>query len=175
MVCSGFGFGHHKFLNDFIKKEKCKKLMEIGVGNGNNAKSMVETAKKNYPINEIEYYGFDTFEDKFRFENVKEKLSKTGCNNELYKGNSEDTLPKKIEWLPKIDIIFIDGGKSYKTTLSDWKYSSKLMHEQTGVFIHNYGMYSGVKKAVNKISEKKFTINILNPPNDCTTAFIRKK
>jgi hypothetical protein len=39
----------------------CRKIMEIGVYNGENAVSMVETAIQIFPPQEVEYYGFDFF------------------------------------------------------------------------------------------------------------------
>lgn len=31
------GYGHHDFLNEHIRENGCKKIMEVGVDNGDNA------------------------------------------------------------------------------------------------------------------------------------------
>jgi hypothetical protein len=61
MRSSRSGYGPHSFLNDYISKNKCKKIMEIGVADGENARTMVMVALRNFSPEEVEYYGFDFF------------------------------------------------------------------------------------------------------------------
>lgn len=135
-------YGSHSFLNDYIRKNNCKRIMEIGVLNGENARTMVEVAIQNFPLEEVEYYGFDFFSG-YESHEVGRKLRKIGCKFKLFKGDTVDTLPQAVKILPKMDLIFIDGGKSYTEAKSDWKYSKTLMHDGTVVFVHNYD-FSGV-------------------------------
>jgi hypothetical protein len=51
------------------------RIMEIGTYDGEHAKQTIETAKKLFPANEVEYYGFDLFE-LFDEHKLKEELSK---------------------------------------------------------------------------------------------------
>jgi hypothetical protein len=62
-------------LLEIIDRYKCRRIMEIGTYDGEHAKQMIETAKKHFPANEVEYYGFDLFEllDEHK---LKEELSK---------------------------------------------------------------------------------------------------
>lgn len=147
--------------------------MEIGVLNGENAVTMVRKAIHNFPPEKVEYYGFDYFPD-YRFRIIEKILEETGCKFKLFKGDTFDTLPKVVDDLPKMDLIFIDGSKSFSTARSDWENSKKLMHEKTGVFVHNYD-YSGVRQMVDNISREKFSVKLIRPPSDCETAFIKKK
>jgi len=71
-------YGSHSYLNEYISEKKCKRILEIGVYNGENAKSMVETAIQNVPPQEVEYYGFDFF-SYHSSDLVGRKLGKTGC------------------------------------------------------------------------------------------------
>ena len=168
-----FGYGSHAYLNEYIYTKGCKRILEIGVYNGENAKMMVETALQNASPNEVEYYGFDFFWHS-RIQEVREKLSKTGCNITLVKGNTENTLPKTVRTLPKMDLIFIDGGKSYREAKSDWEHSKTLMHDGTAVFVHNY-YFSGVRKMVDNISRDEYQVKIIHTPYDSDTALINKK
>ena len=93
-------YGSHSFLNEYIRENTCKRIMEIGVYNGENARTMVETAIRNVRPSEVEYYGFDFFMDT-RFREVRQKLEKTGCKFKLFKGDTFDTLPKVVTTLPK--------------------------------------------------------------------------
>jgi len=147
--------------------------MEIGVLNGENAKTMIEVAVRKVSPEEIEYFGFDFFDD-FKFQQVRQKLEKTGCKFQLFKGDTTYTLPEVVKTLPKMDLIFIDGGKSYAEAKNDWEHSETLMHNETAVFIHNY-YFSGVKRMVDNISREKYRVEIIHPPNDSDTALVKKK
>jgi len=54
-------YGSHSYLNEYITERHCRKIMEIGVYNSENAVSMVETAIQIFPPQEVEYCGFDFF------------------------------------------------------------------------------------------------------------------
>jgi predicted O-methyltransferase YrrM len=147
--------------------------MEIGVLDGENAKTMIEVAIKNSSIRNVEYYGFDFF-DGSSYEQVSRKLEKTGCKFKLFKGDTMETLPKVAKSLPKMDLIFIDGGKSYAEAKSDWEWSKTLMHYETAVFIHNYN-FSGVKRVVDEIPREKFNVEIIHPLDEPDTALVKRK
>jgi hypothetical protein len=55
--------------------------MEIGIADGENARTMVMVASRKFPAKEVEYYGFETFggKDDSQIKQVKQKLEKTGC------------------------------------------------------------------------------------------------
>ena len=147
--------------------------MEIGVLNGENARTMVEVAIQNFPPEEVEYYGFDFFSG-YESHEVGRKLRKIGCKFKLFKGDTVDTLPQAVKILPKMDLIFIDGGKSYAEAKSDWEYSKMLMHDETVVFVHNYD-FSGVRRAVDTISREEYQVKIIHAPFDADTALVKKK
>jgi len=176
MRSSRLGYGSHSFLNEYISEHECKKIMEIGVADGGNARTMVMVAIRNFSPKEVEYYGFDLFggDDDSRMKQVMQKLKDTGCKFKLFKGDSAETLPKKVENLPKMDLIFIDGGHSYATVKSDWENSRFLMHDETAVFFHNYDS-SGPKGVVDSISREEYQVKIIHSSSDYDTAFVKKK
>jgi len=147
--------------------------MEIGVADGENARNMVRVAMQNFLPEEVEYYGFDLLEGN-RMEQVREKLEETGCKFKLFKGDSVKTLPKVVKNLPKMDLIFIDGGHSYTTVKNDWENSKTLMHDETAVFFHNYD-FSGPKRVVDSISREEYQVEIIHPPSDCDTALVQNR
>jgi predicted O-methyltransferase YrrM len=166
-------YGSHSYLNEYICEKKCRKILEIGVYNGENAKSMVETATQNVHPQEVEYYGFDFF-SYYSSDIIGRKLEKTGCKFRLFAGNTLDTLPEAVKSLPKMDLIFIDGDKSFTVAMSDWENSKFLMHDETGIFIHNTGFY-GVRGMVEKISRDEYQVKIFHAPSEGKVALIRKK
>ena len=146
--------------------------MEIGVLNGENAKAMVEVAIENLPPEEVEYYGFDFFSN-YSLKQIEKKLEETGCKFKLFKGDTADTLPRSVKDLPQMDLIFIDGGKSYSEAYNDWTCSRLLMHDKTAVFVHNYD-FSRVQKMVDEIPKDKYRVEIIHTPNDEDTAVIKE-
>jgi predicted O-methyltransferase YrrM len=147
--------------------------MEIGVYNGENALSMMKAAIKVHPVKETEYYGFDFF-NYFPVEQISRKLDSLGCNYRLFKGNTLETFPEAVKSLPYMDMIFIDGGKSFEIAYNDWDCSSRLMHSFTGVFIYNVG-FSGVRRMVDNISRKFYLVEIFSPESEGKVALIKRK
>ncbi len=166
-------YGSHIFLNEYIAQYKCRRIMEIGVYNAENAESMIKTASKNHPPEEIEYYGFDFFHN-YNKEKIAQKLARLGCKYKIYQGDTMNTVPEAAKKLPKMDLIFIDGGKSYNEAWSDWSASSKLMHKDTGVFVHNVG-FSGVGKMVDNIPRDTYIVDTFYAPSEGRVAIIKKK
>lgn len=166
-------YGQHKYLNEFIRENSCRKIMEIGVYNGENARNMVKAAAENTPPDEVTYYGFDYFSH-HSAARVGRKLEETGCRYTLIEGATLETLPEAVETLPRMDVIFIDGGKSFREAMSDWIHSAKLMHDGTGVFVHNVG-FSGVGRMIDIISRDEYRVKIFYAPAEGSVALIKKK
>lgn len=165
--------GSHSFLNEYIRKNNCKRIMEIGVFNGENAKTMVEAAAEKSPLHEVEYYGFDVFGGDL-FRQARQKLERTGSRFRLFEGNTLHTLPEIVNSLPKMDLIFIDGGKSYAVIKNDWDNSKTLMHDGTAVFVHNYEL-PGVRRMVDGIPKNEYWVKIIHLQSEPETIIIRKK
>jgi len=176
MRSSRLGYGSHSFLNEYIRRNKCKRIMEIGVADGENARNMVGVAIRNFSPEEVEYYGFDLFswDGDSRMEQVRQRLKDTRCKFKLFKGDSVKTLSEAVKTLPKMDLIFIDGGHSYATVRSDWENSKSLVHNGTAVFFHNYD-FSGPKRVVDNISREEYQVKIIHLLSDCDTALVKKK
>jgi len=166
-------YGSHSYLNEYISENKCRRIMEIGVYNGENAVNIVEAAVSNFPPREVEYYGFDFF-SYYSTREIGQKLEKTNCTFKLFEGNTLDTLPEAVKVLPKMDLIFIDGGKSFKVAESDWRNSRSLMHAETAIFVHNAG-FPGVRRMIENISKEKYQVKIFHAPTEGLVALIRKK
>ncbi len=166
-------YGSHSYLDEYIFEHKCRKIMEIGVYNGDNARSMIEAAIQNVSPHEVEYYGFDFF-SYYSSRQVGRKLEETGCKYKLYEGNTLDMLPRVVKSLPLMDLIFIDGGKSYAEAVSDWENSSLLMYDVTGVFVHNVD-FSGVRRMVEGVSRDDYRVDIFYAQSEGSVVLIRKK
>jgi len=167
----------HLFLA--IEANKARRIMEIGTWNGKRALQMIKTAQKFHSAQEIEYYGFDLFEQMTskvfseelskqppKQEEVKKLLTDSGAQIKLFQGFTKDTLPRLLSELPKMDFIFIDGGHAIETIQNDWDCASQLMHDQAIVIFDDY--YEdrddiGCKPVVEKIDPEAYQVEILKP------------
>lgn len=167
-------YGSHPYLNEYIRKNNCRKILEIGVCTGENAVGMAETAMENAADpQEVEYYGFDLFWDSSS-DRVGRKLEKLGCKFELFEGNTLETLPIAVASLPKMDLIFIDGGKSLKEAMSDWENSELLLHDRTGVFVHNAD-FAGVRRMLDQVSRDRYQVEIFRVPSEGRVALVTRR
>lgn len=122
-----------------------KKIMEIGVRDGKTAEKLIKIAKRYHDPSEIEYHGFDLFEnpppEEFDYSFPKTKatvykcLAPLGVLVLLYEGNTHDTLPRALPALPGMDLIFIDGGHSLMTIYSDFHLASLCLSHLGGVIV----------------------------------------
>jgi len=166
-------YGSHKYLIKFIKENRCSRIMEIGVYNGDNARNMVRAAVENAPPHEIEYYGFDFFYY-YSADRVGRRLDETGCRYTLFEGDTVETLAEAVKTLPEMDVIFIDGGKSYREAKSDWMHSAQLMHSGTGIYVHNIS-FPGVGKMVDEVPRDRYLVETFYAPTEGSVALIKKK
>ncbi len=169
------GAKRYAYLSEYITKYKCRRILEIGVWDGDHAHDMILAAKKIHST-AVEYYGFDLFEDLTRvihssevakkppsLQMVLKKLQKTRCHIHLVKGDSTVTLPRHVSSLQAMDFIFIDGGHSLATIESDWKYCSQLMKDHTIVIFDDYWnrIDAGCKPLIDSLDRTKFIVELL--------------
>jgi hypothetical protein len=171
------------------KKSKPFRVLEIGCGDAIRGRQIADRAVK-FGHKTIEYFGFDLFESvcsehiysealaPFRIielETVKSLIAKNSKVSviKLFKGDSKVTLPANIKDLPKMNVIFVNGGHSLPTIQSDIEYALKLAGEKTEVVIDNYypGDYTkGCAFAVdNDLSKRpELTVQVM-PQEDVQT------
>lgn len=101
---------------------------------------------------------------------LREKEGKFG----FFKSGSVEILLKKVKILPKIYLIFTDGGHSSATVKNGLESSRSLMHDETAVLFHNYN-FSGFKRVVDNISREDNQVKIIHPSSDYDMEFTKKK
>lgn len=172
-----------RYLNLFktISEIRPKVLLEIGTWNGIHSVQMIMAAQKYVnKLNEIEYYGFDLFED-FReaekefcpkppakLSDVEARLKASCCTYSLYKGKTSDTLPVfSVPTKNPVDLIFVDGGHSLETIDNDWINIQRLISNKTVVIFDDYypdDSTKGCKKLINDlIYNSNWAVELLEP------------
>lgn len=139
-----------------IQKYKCKSILEIGSCSGARARMMIQYALNLHKNNTkgISYYGFDLFEPQTseykkkefngkmpaELDVVYERLKSFKIKIKLFKGYSQISVPAFVKTNPKlkIDLIFIDGGHSIETIITDWDNIQPLIHSNTCICFDDY-------------------------------------
>ena len=160
---------------DEIDKFKPKNILEVGTWNGNRANQMIARAAKFHNVNEIKYFGFDLFEtmssDIYKHEvskmppkkdNVYTNLKTSGAEISLYAGYTKDTM-NVLKTLPKMDLIYVDGGHATETVMSDWKMSQEAIGDNTVVIFDDYwhNRSDGPKVVIDNIDRNIFNVELL--------------
>jgi hypothetical protein len=153
----------------------CEKLYEINKDNflfygidifedtNINFDNLEMTTKHNKISNPFKHIIFNVILKKnlFSVDSIYNFLKKFKKNVYLKKGFSEVEL-LKIE-MSKIDMIFLDGGHSYKTVKNDLSIILKNIKKNKIIICDDYNQVEyGVKKAVDEISKDVSEIKILN-------------
>lgn len=176
----------YRHLLHAVYKTKAKRIMEVGVFNGNNSMKMIETAKTFYKPENITYYGFDLFEHlsdeelkeefskkPFSEAEIQKKLDKSKAEITLYKGYSQKTIPAFVDHYqgPKMDFIYIDGGHHIDTVTQDWQNLQPLIGDHTIVLFDDFYPYPTdelVQKGCNRLvqtleHEDSWQVDFLEP------------
>lgn len=134
------------------KTNKPYRIVETGTHTGDRAVALIALAKKLGRTN-IEYYGFDLFEDitdqiqssefcritaSISRDVVRSKVTAAGAVKvQLAKGDSKDTLPQVAADIQLAAVISIDGGGSVTTVASDFVNCLRFSYERTKIVINN--------------------------------------
>lgn len=135
------------------KLNKPYRIVDIGVYDANRGAGMVSLAKKLGRTN-IEYYGFDLFEDvtvnvngleygnkalAMPREAARTRLIASGAVKvQLIKGDTKFTIAQACGGTGIAVIVHIDGGASVETIASDFSNILKVCNETTFIIINNY-------------------------------------
>ncbi len=161
-------YSRYRYLYSNIFYSKPKTILEVGVYRGIRSHEMISLAKDFN--SSIKYFGFDLFEKiskrKINLELSKQPISQKHIKKKLnifnkvkiklISGDTRITLKKFVKSKKKIDFIFIDGGHSVQTILSDWQNVKKIMTKKTIVIFDDYYDDAEIikKYGCNKVIDK---------------------
>jgi len=167
------------YILKYIRKNKPKTILEIGVFNGAFSRRMLLNAT-NRTNGIVSYTGVDLFED-LSSEIYKKEISLWALKQDLVykdlakikntkinllKGYSRDVLPL-LEGKMKFDLILIDGGHSYETVKTDFYFARNLISSNGAIFFDDYvnkqGVINdgyGINKVVDDINRADYSVRI---------------
>jgi predicted O-methyltransferase YrrM len=162
-----------------IKINQPLNILEIGVHKGGFAIRMLSQLSKSNLAN-TSYTGVDLFAEMQTKQNHKAEISMwPGSRNDVLKRIKNSAPGTKVNLVQstsyeflvnnknKYDLIFIDGGHSYKTVKSDWELSSKLLSDQGVIFFDDFTSRNGainsgfgISTVVEEIDTKVWNVKI---------------
>jgi len=161
-----------------VRAGRARRILEVGTYKGAHAEAMIRAAAEFWPAEQVEYYGLDLFGPAPAAEHtprtqapdievVRARLEATGARIVLVKGDSRETFPRLCRRLPKMGIIFIDGGHSEATIESDWLCARGLMGFDTSVIFDDHWNYpggGGCNKLIAELAGSgEYDVNLLEP------------
>jgi predicted O-methyltransferase YrrM len=166
-----------------IRERRCRRLVEIGTWNGEHARQMIETAALAWPRREIEYVGFDLFEDLTEAQRAAEfskrppamaevarRLEATGARVRLIRGDTRETLPAAASDLAGADLVFLDGGHAIETIASDWAAIERFATPETTILLDDYYVDPapaldglGCQSLVDALDRARWNVELLDP------------
>lgn len=172
-------FDRKSIIIKYIKKNQPNSILEIGVYKGDFAVRMLSMISRTNQ-SRTRYCGVDLFSEMQTSENFEKEISmwpeqKNLVLNklrnsfpeieiELFQGYSNECLAKEES---KFDLIFIDGGHSYHTVLSDWILSSSLLTQKGVVYFDDFTTKKGalksnfgIRQVVKNINKSEWDIKI---------------
>jgi hypothetical protein len=169
-----------------VRERRCRSLLEVGTYDGEHGRQLIETAALRWPRPEIQYYGFDLFEDltetdlRREFSKrpppqhaVQARLEATGARVHLFKGYSRETLPRLVRQTDRprhFDFVLIDGGHSHETIASDWAAVRALVGPASVVVFDDYYDNTeaavqdlGCRALVDGLDRRAYDVRVLEP------------
>ena len=74
-------------------------------------------------------------------------------NINIIEGNINNTLPKLIQQLPQIDLLFIDANHQYQATLDYYKLAKTKTHKNSIIIFDDIHWSEGMQQAWNEIRQ----------------------
>ena len=167
---SAINFPEADFLYNIILKNKCFKIIEVGMAYGISSLFICFALKKMHRELKLEkglLTSIDPFQDT-QWENIgRLNLEKADLldYNDLILSKSELALPKLVKNFGEqsIDLIFIDGWHTFDATLIDLYYSTKLL-KLKGLLIIDDIKHPGVAKVARYIESNLTCYKRINSP-----------
>jgi predicted O-methyltransferase YrrM len=165
-----------RFLYNITCQTKSKTIIEVGVFHGAASLSMAQGIDEN---GGGEIHLIDISEE--FLQDVFAKISQKGWKVTTHKHHIK--INKETEWdklvttgvtgLPKADIIFIDGGHSYKEVKNDVSQYQPLVSPGGFLILHDTIQHDGPRRVVSEMFDKGVKFCSLETSHGCGLTIIR--
>jgi predicted O-methyltransferase YrrM len=125
-----------------IRRNKVRRILEVGVGNGARAGRMIALALRNKPAEPVEYTGIDLFEARKDQDGVgvslklaHRMLSQTAARIRLVPGDAFSALSRTANTLASTtDLIVVSADQDAESVSKAWFYVPRMLHAKSLVY-----------------------------------------
>lgn len=124
-----------------ICRQRVRKILELGIGDGRRAVRMIELAGLFHPPPKIEFSGMDLFESRsaadgpgMSLKMAHRLLGRTGARVQLIPGDPYTGLAVAANRLGQLDLVVISARLDPRSLAPAWFYVPRLLHDSTRVF-----------------------------------------
>lgn len=116
-----------------IRKLKIQSIVEIGLGDGQRAESMIQVAQKYSDPTAIRYTGIDLFEaretePKLPLREIHKKLTSTGAKCQLVPGDVDSAIARIANSHLRTDLIVISANDPSQQMENGWFFLPRMLH-----------------------------------------------
>jgi hypothetical protein len=124
-----------------IRQQKARKIVELGLGDGQRATHIIEVLKEIHEVRDIHYTGVDLFEARtaadgqgISLREAHRLLKATGARIQLVPGDVGEALARIANGVSHVDAVVISAGFSAEQISRAWFYLPRMIHAETQVF-----------------------------------------
>ena len=124
-----------RILYRIIQKNKIKRILELGLGDGQRAVRMIEMAQRQSPECRISYAGTDLFESRSQttrpgvtLKAAYQMLGATGARIHLIPGDPFSALSRTANTLSGTDLVVISACEDQQSSERAWFYLPRVIH-----------------------------------------------
>lgn len=131
-----------RLVYQLIRRQRIRKILELGVGTGRRALKMIEVARLCAPKSEVHYTGVDLFEARtggagsgLTVKSAHRLLKPTGARVRLLPGDPLSALSRAANTLGGTELILISVGNSLASLAPAWFYVPRMLAPSCRVLI----------------------------------------
>jgi hypothetical protein len=129
-----------------IRRNRARKIVELGVGDGQRSLRLIQVAKLASPGEEVHYVGVDPFEGRSEADGpgltlkaAHPLLRREGVRVQLVPGNPADALLRVANSLGKVDVLIVPAQLDSESYARAWFFVPRMLHGESLVFVERDG------------------------------------
>lgn len=116
-----------------IRRQGTRRIVEIGLSDGQRARRLIEVAAFATPLDQIEYTGIDLFEANpnrphLTLKDAHRLLKATGARVRLLPGDPHSVLARAANSLAGTDLLLISADQDPESLERAWFYVPRMLH-----------------------------------------------
>jgi predicted O-methyltransferase YrrM len=129
-----------RLLYQTIRRERCRQIVEIGMGSGQRAVRMLDLAVCHHPVEELRYAAIDLFEARTGAAGLKLKeahclLKGRSAKVHLLPGDPLSALARAANTLGETDLLIVSHDQDSQSMAQAWFYVPRMLHAKSIVLV----------------------------------------